>query len=68
MVAGDQLFFHSAKEMQARALAYRIKKGKNATPEDIKRAETIINPPKESLDKSQSRSKIRKLQRRNDSV
>ena len=58
MVAGDQLFFHSAKEMQARALAYRIKKGKNVTPEDIKRAETIINPPKESLEKAKAEARL----------
>jgi hypothetical protein len=60
MVAGDQLFFHSAKEMQARALAYRIKKGKNVTPEDIKRAETIINPSKESLDKAKEAARAEK--------
>ena len=58
MVAGDQLFFHSAKEMQARALAYRIKNGKNATPEDIKRAETIINPPKESLERAKAEARL----------
>ena len=58
MVAGDQLFFHSAKEMQARALAYRIKKGKNVTPEDIKRAETIINPSKDSLDKAKAEARL----------
>jgi hypothetical protein len=60
MVAGDQLFFHSAKEMQARALAYRIKKGKNVTPEDIKRAETIINPSKESLEKAKAEARAEK--------
>ena len=38
MVAGDQMFFHSAKEMQSRALANRLKKGKDVTPEDIKMA------------------------------
>lgn len=58
MVAGDQLFFHSAKEMQARALAYRIKNGKNATPEDIKRAETIINPSKDSLEKAKAEARL----------
>ena len=47
MVAGDQMFFHSAKEMQARALASRIKKGKNLTAEDIKRAESILKPSEE---------------------
>ena len=47
MVAGDQMFYHSAKEMQARALANRLKTGKDVTPEDMKRAESILAPGEE---------------------
>ncbi len=56
MVAGDQLFFHSAKEMQSRALAYRLKRGKNVTPEDIKRAETILDPSQEAQDAARAQA------------
>lgn len=57
MVAGDQMFFHSAKEMQSRALASRIKKGKNVTPEDIKRAESILEPSTEVKEKAKATAK-----------
>ena len=57
MVAGDQMFFHSAKEMQSRALANRLKKGKDVTPEDIKRAESILNPSKEAQEKAKAEAR-----------
>ena len=56
MVAGDQMFFHSAKEMQARALANRIKRGKDVTPEDIKRAESILEPSQELKDQAKAQA------------
>jgi len=56
MVAGDQMFFHSAKEMQARALANRIKRGKDVTPEDVKRAESILEPSQELKDQAKAQA------------
>ena len=50
MVAFDQMFYHAAKDMQAYALASNLKRGKNVTPEDIKKANDILNPPKEYIE------------------
>ena len=57
MVAGDQLFYHSAKEMQSYALASRIKNGKNVTPEDLKKAEEILSPPADSINKAEEQAR-----------
>ena len=50
MVAFDQMFYHAAKDMQAFALASKLKRGKNVTPEDLKKANDILNPPKEYIE------------------
>jgi hypothetical protein len=50
MVAFDQMFYHAAKDMQAYALASNLKRGKNVTPEDIRKANDILNPPKEYIE------------------
>ena len=50
MVAFDQMFYHAAKDMQAYALASNLKRGKNVTPEDLKKANDILNPPKKYID------------------
>ena len=57
MVAGDQMFYHAAKDMQAFALASRIKKGKDVTPEDYRKANEILNPPKEFVAESELQAK-----------
>ena len=56
MVAFDQMFFHAAKDMQAFALASRIKAGKTATPEDIKKANDILNPPGEYIQEAETKA------------
>ena len=57
MVAFDQLFYHAAKDMQAFALASNLKNGKNVTPEDIKKANDILNPPGEYIEEAMKEAK-----------